>query len=139
LRITVVDVMLVSYSIWMPRISSLLRSTVRTSFLVLLMLGVMVRPMLNQLSTLHDVEHATLAGANDHGHDQPDNRAPTPDPDHFTGAHGLMHQVDTGSSANIWTAWVSSPVVPAASKLPVVDFPSTRPPQLASLFRPPIA
>lgn len=111
----------------------------RTSFLVLLMLGVVVRPMLNQLSALHGVEHAALAGANDHGHDHSDDGAPTPDPDHATGAHGLMHQADTGSSANIWTAWVSPPVIPAASKLPLADLDSTRPQKLTSPFRPPIA
>lgn len=129
----------VSYPDWMPHVDSRLRTILRTSFLVLLMLGVMVRPMINQLGALHDVEHATLAGTHDHGHDHPDDRDPTPDPDHSAGAHGLMHQADTSSSANIWTAWIALPVVPASSKLPLADLASTRPQRLASPFRPPIA
>ena len=129
----------VSYPDRMPRVYPHLRTILRTGFLVLLMLGVMVRPMINQLSALHDVEHATLAGANDHGHDHPDDRNATPDPDHSAGAHGLMHQADTSSSANIWTAWIALPVVPASSKLPLADLASTRPQQLTSPFRPPIA
>lgn len=136
---TVVVIMTVSYPDRMPHVYPHLRTLLRTSFLVLLMLGVMVRPMINQFSALHDVEHVTLTGANGHGHDHPDDPNPTPDPDHTTGAHGLMHQADTGSSANIWTAWVAPSVIPAASNLPLSDFASTRLQQLTSPFRPPIA
>lgn len=136
---TVVVIMNVSYPDSMPHVYPHLRTILRTSFLVLLMLGVMVRPMINQLSALHDVDHATLAGANDHGHDHPDDSNPTTDPDHATGAHGLMHQADTGTSANIWTAWVAPPVIPVDAKLPMADLASTRPQQLTSPFRPPIA
>ncbi len=136
---TVAVAIVVSYPDPMPRVYPHLRTILRTSFLVLLMLGVVVRPMINQLSALHGMEHATLAGPNDHGHDYPGDRDRTPDPNHATGAHGLMHQADTGSSANIWTAWVSPSVIPAASKLPLVDLASTRPQKLTSPFRPPIA
>lgn len=138
---TVVVIMTVSYPDRMPHAFPHLRTILRTSFLVLLMLGVMVRPMINQLSALHDVEHATLAGANDHGHDHADDREPIPDPDpdHSTGAHGLMHQADTGSTANIWTAWIAPPIMRVASNVPLADSDSTRPQRFTSLFRPPIA
>ena len=111
----------------------------RASFLVLLMLGVVVRPMLGQFSALHDVEHATLAGASGHGHDQPGEQKKTPDPDETTVGHELMHQADTGSSASIWTSWVSLSAIPPASTLPLADLASARPQLLTSPFRPPIA
>lgn len=136
---TVVVAMIVSYPDWMPQVYRHLRTLLRTSFLVLLMLGVMIRPMISQFSALHDVEHATLAGTNGHGHDHPDDRDPTPDPDNATGAHGLMHQADTGPSANIWTAWLVPQLIPAASDLSLADLASTRPHRVTSPFRPPIA
>lgn len=136
---TVVVNMSVSYPDRMPLVYPYLRTILRTSFLVLLMLGVMIRPMINQFSALHDVEHATLTGANDHGHDHPDELDPTPDPDHATGAHGLMHQADTGSSANIWTTWIAPPVMPVASNVTLSDLASTMAQRLTSPFRPPIA
>lgn len=130
--------MVVSYPDRMPHDCPRLRTVLRTGLLALLMLGVMFRPMVNQLSVLHDVEHATQSGVNDHGHDQPDDRESMPDPDHATGSHGLIHHTDTSPTANIWTAWATVPAIPAASKLPLADLGSTRRQELTSPFRPPI-
>lgn len=134
----------------------------RASLLVLLVVGVIVRPMLNQISELHSVEHAVLADVAAHGHDHdghghdhpaehpgdqpgddlgdrsPD-QLPCTDLDHAKGAHGLMHQADTGPSASLagLPAQFGHPMragkllMPAAGPLP---------PQIpSSPFRPPIA
>lgn len=111
----------------------------RTSLLALLVLGMVVRPALNLVGELHAVEHAAFAQAGDHGHDLPDDRDSTPGPDHATGAHGLMHQADTGTSAVLWTTWVLPPASPPASVLPMPDSTAVRPQQPSSPFRPPIA
>ncbi|HET9033874.1 MAG TPA: hypothetical protein VFN25_13350 [Dokdonella sp.] len=133
--------MSVPYPENMHRLAHKLPSVLRASFLLLLALGVMARPVLNQLSALHDVEHATLAGASGHGHghDHPGDQKQTPDPDESTVGHELLHQADTGSSANIWTSWISLNAIPLASTLPLVDLAQTRTQRLASPFRPPIA
>lgn len=94
------------------------RALFRASLLVLLVVGVIVRPVLNQISELHAVEHAALAAAagdghgnGEHGHDDDhahdDGSHPALDDSqgqeagHTDGAHGLMHQADTGPSASL--------------------------------------
>lgn len=139
LRVVVVVAMNVSYSNCVHRPNRHLPSILRASFLALLVLGVMIRPMISQVGALHAAEHVTLVSVDDHGHDHPGDRDQTPDPDHSKGAHGLMHQADTGSSANIWTTCVPSIGTPPASRLPQADLASTRPQLLTSPFRPPIA
>lgn len=133
----------VPYPEKMHRLVHKLIPLLRASFLLLLMLGVMVRPMLNQMGALHAAEHVTMGDVDDRGHDYAGDREqapdPDPDPDHTKGAHGLMHQADTVSSANIWTSWVSLAAIPPTSTLPLADLASTRSQRLASPFRPPIA
>lgn len=129
----------VSYSNYVHRPNRHLPSILRASFLALLVLGVMIRPMIGQLGALHAAEHVTLGSVSEHGHDHSGDRDQMPDPDHTKGAHGLMHQGDTGSAANIWTAGIQSPEAPSASRLPQADLASSRPQVLTSPFRPPIA
>lgn len=115
-----------------------------TSLLVLLVLGAMVRPMLNQISELHSTEHAVLADADGHTHEHgqdhdPGDHDPSTDPDHTKGTHGLLHHADSHASAGFWTAWTHPASPPRdALLLPArTSFvPSLR---LTSPFRPPIA
>lgn len=124
----------------------------RASLLVLLVVGVIVRPMLNQISELHSFEHAALADVNAHGHDHDghghdhaaDHSDPAPDqppctdPDHAKGAHGLMHQADTGPSASLAGLPVQFGHPMRAGKL-LMPAAGPLPPQIpSSPFRPPI-
>lgn len=114
-------------------------AALRASLLVLLVLGVMIRPVLNQVGDLHAAGHATFV-AGDHGHDHSDDdHDPDTYPDHTKGAHGLMHQADTGTSAGIWVSWALPPALLLTSVLPMPDSASVHPQQPSSPFRPPIA
>lgn len=124
-----------------PSIASLLRA----GFLALLVLGLLVRPVLNQIGGVHSLVHAASEAADhglahDHGHDHghSGDSDPQPDTDHTKGAHGLMHQADAGSASGILASWHmaderSSGIAPAAVERPAP--PSKQP---SSPFRPPI-
>lgn len=128
----------------LPRLSRLLRA----SFLAMLVLGLVIQPVVAQLSDLHAVEHAAAAIA-EHGHDHgPGNvnladthgdEAPGQD-DHSAGSHGLMHQAGGSSTLTASALALSVPSVYA----PAADLPmpaSARIPQQSPTnpFRPPIA
>ncbi len=131
----------------LPRLSKFLR----TSFLALLVLGLMIQPLLAQLGELHAAEHAMLVATDAHGHDHDadsdhdayidseDGRNPDQD-DHATGAHGLMHQ--SGGFTTL-TGLVSSMSVPKLyarmPDLPIPDAIGVRNAVPSSPFRPPIA
>lgn len=121
----------------------------RTALLVLLALGMVVKPTLAALGELHDAEHAAhaVAHSHDHGHHhgpdgdpETDPHLPAPsDPDHVLGAHGLLHMQCTVSVA---LSDIPSRLVPiAAPALPLPDLETPRlPGDAPSLpFRPPIA
>jgi hypothetical protein len=111
----------------------------RASLLVLLVLGLLAKPMLNQIGDLHSLEHAVLADADGHGHDHGDDHDDEPGQDHAKGAHGLMHQANIGAfSDSLPTiAFLSRCAFPTA--LPVPDLPSAPRQFAATPFRPPIA
>lgn len=109
----------------------------RTSLFALLLLGALVRPMLNLLGDLHATEHAVTAAEHDHHHGD-DERAPA-DPDHAKGLHVLFHQADTHAAASLWSElhWRAEPAPSRdGPTLDVVWRPSQQP---SSPFRPPIA
>jgi hypothetical protein len=119
----------------MSRYVAIATTCLRTSLLVLLVLGVMVRPVFNQVGQLHSAEHAALAsdtGAADHD-------PGTPDPDHATGSHGLMHMADTGASFWIFTSEAFTSTPPPDFAPLVRNAPPLQLQRLASPFRPPIA
>lgn len=110
-------------------------NVLRTSLLVLLVLGVIIRPMLNQMGQLHSMEHAALAadaGTTDHG-------PGTPDPDHTLGGHLLLHMADVGASAWLATSWaVTATPMPVFAPL-LRKVPTLQAQRFDSPFRPPIA
>jgi len=125
----------------------------RTALLVLLALGMVVKPTLAALGELHDAEHAAHAVAHGHGHDHdhgrqhgpdgdpgPNPHSPAPeDPDHVLGAHGLLH---TQGSVSLALSDIPIRLVPvAAPALPLPDLDAPRLPGDAPSvpFRPPIA
>lgn len=129
----------VPYANAMRMVRRQLMPLIRISMLVLLVFGVLVRPVLNHVGELHDVEHAAAVAA-EHGHAHADDGHDADhDPDHIKGSHGLLHQADTASSAGILTfAWFQSePATSARVLVPVSAAPLTQ--RLSSPFRPPIA
>lgn len=119
----------------------------RTVLLVLLALGVVVKPTLAALGELHDAEHAVQAIAHghyhdhDHGHDgDPSPHPPQPgDLDHAQGAHGLLHVLSTVSVALPDTIARLAAAPTAALPLPDIEAPRL-PGDAPSLpFRPSIA
>jgi hypothetical protein len=126
----------------LPRLSRLLRA----SFLALLVLGLIIKPVLTQLSELHVAEHAmavAAADAHDHDHDSDgdteDGRNPDRD-DHATGAHGLMHQSGGSTTLTGLVPSISVPMVYARMPdLPIPDAIGVPHEVPSSPFRPPIA
>lgn len=104
----------------------------RAAMLALLVLGIMVRPMLEMIGELHAVEHAALIGDNDPQGNQLD-------PDHTMGTHGLLHQSSGNADSTLpaplsLTAPPSTPVV-----LPVHTARAPGGAYITLPFRPPIA
>ncbi len=126
----------------LPHLSQLLRASV----LALLVLGLMIKPVLAQLSELHAAEHALAVAADAHGDDHDhsaddtgDGGSPEED-DHAIGAHGLMHQ--SGGSITLigLVPSISVPMVYARMPdLPIHDAIGVPHEVLSSPFRPPIA
>jgi hypothetical protein len=121
------------------------RRLLRATLLVLLALGMVVKPTLGALSELHDMEHAAAIAHSDdgHGHAHPEDPGhehggDESDPDHATGAHGLMHQ---GASPSIALPDAMMSVSRQASSERLPDSgPFRLPGDAPNLpFRPPIA
>ncbi|HBK47414.1 MAG TPA: hypothetical protein DDZ67_13470 [Xanthomonadaceae bacterium] len=121
----------------MPGFASPVLRLLRASLLALLVLGVMVRPVLNQVGELHQIEHMAAEVA-EHGHAHPGQDAPDPAPDHMKGAHGLMHQTDAGFSADVWPIWNLPSAVLPESVLPMAKLAAVPLQRLTTPFRPPI-
>lgn len=116
----------------------------RTALLVMLALGVMIKPVLAGVSDLHQVmDHAPLP-SEDHGHDHDpdqeghDHGEPDQHPKHAQGAHGLMHQTDAGSSTGSLGSLTLSTSLPPQVVLPSHREAFKRDCRQSSLFRPPI-
>lgn len=123
----------------MIRLSARVKTVLHSSMLLLLMLGVLVRPMLNFVGEIHGTTHAAMAAA-EHGHGHPgDAHDADHDQDHVSGSHLLLHQADSGSSSGLPTSFRLPPIEVAASQhLPWTPV-SSLPQRLSSPFRPPIA
>jgi hypothetical protein len=115
----------------------------RVCLLALLVLGMMIEPVLAQLSELHAAEHATevTADVHDHGHETGDTHHggdPEQD-DHASGTHGLMHQSGGCSTLTGPVAGMSVPEVYARTPdLPIPDTIGVPHAVPSSPFRPPI-
>lgn len=117
------------------RLSTLLRA----SLLVLLVLGLVIKPALAFVGELHAIDHALATQADEHEHEQADGHDDTPDPDHSKGAHALMHQA---TSAGAFTDDLAVLTLPTVAYEPVVvPGPAASPVALKHItgpFRPPI-
>lgn len=69
----------------------------RVSLIVLLVLGMLIRPMLNQIGELHGLEHQLQASAHNHININTDKPSTKP----FQGSHQLQHSAEPGSSASL--------------------------------------
>jgi hypothetical protein len=110
---------------------------------VLLVLGLVIKPVLNQIGELHSIEHATLADADGHGHghghDHDGDQDEEPGQDHTTGAHGLMHQTNLGASSDALPTLAIQPLPSFSLALPIPDCAAAPRQFAATPFRPPIA
>jgi hypothetical protein len=124
------------------------RLLLRSAFLALLVLGMVVNPTLAAVGELHAIDHAAAAwdhdrgghahstDTDDHHHAHPGGQ---PDHDHATGAHGLMHQGGTVSFGLPEAGVVVSDASPCGPLLPEFRR-RALPGDCPSLpFRPPIA
>lgn len=119
------------------RLSARHRVLARISLFALMLLSVVARPMVIQLSELHGLEH-DIAAAFDHGHSHPAGASDNLDDDHAFGAHSVLHQADASFAGSLFNghhqvvALALSADVPALRLLRVpLGYP-------ASPFRPPI-
>ena len=127
-----------------PHLSRLSR-LLRTSVLALLVLGLMIKSVLAQLSELHAAEHAMAVTADAHGH----GHGFAGDSDeglililggHTIGAHGLMHQSDGSTTLTGLVLSMSVPMVYVRMPdLPIPDTIGVPHEVPSSPFRPPIA
>ena len=111
----------------------------RASLVALMMLAVVGKPMASSICEIHQLGHtlAALSHVNFHSDSAAERQM---DSEHASGAHGLLHGGDQGSTYADIAAVVTLPVVhfesdqialPAESRIP--------PQQITRLFRPPIA
>ncbi len=117
----------------------------RLSALLLLALGILARPMVEQIGGIHSIGHEAVAVPAEHGHDHGrsghDHRHPdqTADPEHATGSHVLMHQADGGAASALRAQWGLVLAVQPAAIPPSTDALAPRRDVPATPFRPPIA
>lgn len=115
----------------------------RISMLIMLMAGIVGRPVLNQIAQLHAIEHAAQV-AQAHGHVHCDARCdtamtePQSDPDHMQGGHGFMHQADLNASSSLLPSFVVRLATLAPVMIPSLSLGETPQPRIGSPFRPPI-
>jgi hypothetical protein len=127
----------------------MLRASIRrhpvlhTILLVMLALGLMIKPTLAAVGQIHEMtEQTALAAAADHddqAHDEHDHGEPERDPDHAMGSHGLLHQVDASASTGLLIGPVSTASPPPCVVLPSHREAAERSGPPSTLFRPPIA
>lgn len=122
----------------MSRFARRLPFSLRTSMLVLLALGLLVKPVVTAISEIHTANHpelATRGHPHEHGSEHQDDRGA----DHAQGAHGLMHQA-TGGAFDQASARFELPAAAGADVLlPTADHRPGSQLRLTSPFRPPIA
>ena len=127
---------LTTMRLFTARLSILLRA----SLLALLVLGLAVNPALTFVGELHGADHALLAEAGGHHHDEAGLHDDAPDTDHTEGAHGLLHQSSGGGAFSDSVAVITLPAV--AYEPVVIALPTPLPVPLQHVtgpFRPPIA
>ena len=122
------------------------RRLLRTALLALLVLGMVISPTLAGVSELHDLEHAAEgAGHGVHAHTHSDSGhyghvdSDEADPEHASGAHGLLHQAGS-VSVTLPQAAVDISAPPMAGPL-LTEFARSHLPGDSPThpFRPPIA
>jgi hypothetical protein len=121
----------------------------RLSLLMLLVLGLMIKPVLSGLSDTHALEHASVlefhADHHDHGHShdhddvQIDMSGDDSDEDHALGMHALMHQASAQPGAE-WAPRFDWPLmIYYAEELGDVPYRGITKSPPTTPFRPPIA
>lgn len=124
------------------------RRLLRAALTALLVLGMVIGPALAVASGLHGIEHAALAARGDghghagdagHHHHADDPSADEADPEHATGAHGLLHQTGSVSVALPHALLSVSAPATCAPQLPELRRPSLPGDSPTLPFRPPIA
>lgn len=124
----------------------------RASLLVLLVLGLMIRPVLTGLSEGHAAEHAMSVDLHEeehqddhhddhaHPHDQvPHADGDAPGNDHASGTHGLMHQPGGHTTLELTAAIEVPPAPRHGQALPNLARPGLPKQPPSNPFRPPIA
>lgn len=142
----------------MPRARRLALSLLRRTFMVLLLVSIVVRPVMGDMATLHAAEHSTraamaaeaglashdhhdheraeVAGSHGHAHADSDTLATG---DHASGAHAVMHYGVAGASSVAQHFSMEVPLLRFGMTTPPPSDPIRPGTRLTSPFRPPIA
>lgn len=113
----------------------------RASLLVLLVLGIVVKPVLAQVGELHAAQHASLTDADGqgHGHEHGSDQGDESNSDHTQGAHGLMHQGSAGGTSVEVPLPLTLPALTGeGAALPPTGDAVLPPAHFGTPFRPPI-
>ena len=112
---------------------------VRASMLVLLMLGVAIKPMLGSLCEIHALNDALAGYVFDAGDPAADPLHQS-DRDHASGAHGSVHEDDSSGAYADIVGVVILPIGRYAATVPATEPAAAVPRQhFTAPFRPPIA
>lgn len=107
--------------------------------MLLLVLGMAVKPVLGQVAELHAIDHAPLSAGDGHGHDHDAPQDDEPGTDHTHGAHGLMHLGGTGGPpSEALLPYAFQAVSVQGAVLPPTGSSAMPPAQFGTPFRPPI-
>lgn len=122
----------------MKRLSARAKNVLHASMLLLLVLGLFVRPILNLVGEIHGATHVAAAAEHGHSHWGNDHTAGH-DQDHASGSHGLLHQADSSSTSGMPVSFGLPEVEVAVSQALHWAATCSLPQRLSSPFRPPIA
>lgn len=117
-----------------------LAKSLRASFLVLLLIGLVTRPVLGLVGELHAMQHVATASGAGHGHLHHGDRTAPHDHDHghVKGPHALMHQTFAGASVDVLAVQLLL-VAPPPCRVPTHSCTSVARSHRSVPFRPPIA
>lgn len=111
----------------------------RTTLLLMLALGVLARPVIDQVGEMHQANHAEVA-VEDHHHDGDANPDEAPGHEGYAGMHGVLHETCASGALGMLAHALTMPgpieravLLPGRHVRHLPDSPSPTP------FRPPIA
>ena len=149
------EIDLLSYTSAMLQVRRLALSTLHSAFMVLLVLGVLSRPLMSDVATLHGVAHSQQAATSavaateshhhvsqaveptEHGHHRAGQQSD--DGDHASGTHAVMHYCGVGASTVALHIAMRVPSLVAASAAPRIAVDGDPRFFRPGPFRPPIA